>query len=165
MTFMDPEGFALANPLEIVEKMAASNDWSFERAGEEEITLLVRGKWTDYQISFTWMPELEALHLACAFEFKLQDRLAGEAAKLVASINENLWVGHFDLWQKDGLVMFRHALVLVGASATNRQCETILGMALDACERYYPAFQYVVWAGKSAQEALDAVNFETKGSA
>jgi hypothetical protein len=36
---------------------------------------------------------------------------------------------------------------------------------LDACERYYQAFQFVLWAGKSATEALDAVMFETSGQA
>ena len=35
--------------------------------------------------------------------------------------------------------------------------------ALDACERYFPAFQFVVWAGKPAREALDAAMFETQG--
>ena len=48
------------NPLEVVERMASTNDWSFERAGEDEITILVRGKWTDYQVSFTWMDDIEA---------------------------------------------------------------------------------------------------------
>src|SRR5918997_1515435 len=43
---------ARANPLEVVERMAATNDWSFERANDDEITLLVRGKWSDYQVSF-----------------------------------------------------------------------------------------------------------------
>jgi hypothetical protein len=155
-----------ANPLEVVERVASANDWSFERAGDDEITLLVRGKWADYQVSFTWMYDIEALHIACAFEFKLPERIRQEAQQLVAMINEQLWVGHFDLWQHDGLVMYRHALVLAGGvEASGRQCETLLGTALDACERYYPAFQFVVWAGKSAREALDAAMFETAGEA
>ena len=68
--------------------MASTNDWSFERAGEDEITLLVRGKWTDYQVSFTWMYDIEALHLACAFEFKVPERWCGETQQLIAMINE-----------------------------------------------------------------------------
>ena len=157
---------ARANPLEVVERMAATNDWSFERANDDEITLLVRGKWSDYQISFTWMFDIEALHLACAFEFKVPERCRSETQQLVAMINEQLWVGHFDLWMKDGLIMYRHALVLAGGiEATNRQCEAMLSTALDACERYFPAFQFVVWAGKSAREAVDAAMFETAGEA
>ena len=62
--------------------------------------------------------------------------------------------------------MFRHALVLAGGvEASNGQCEAMLGIGLDACERYYPAFQFVVWAGKPAREALDAAMFETAGEA
>jgi len=37
--------------------------------------------------------------------------------------------------------------------------------AIQACERYYPAFQFVVWAGKSAAEAMSAAMFDTEGEA
>jgi len=154
------------NPLEIVERLATTNDWSFERAGEDEITILVRGKWADYQVSFTWMDEIEALHLACAFELKINERCRGELQQLAALVNEQLWIGHFDVWMQDGLVMYRHALVLAGGvEASGRQCEALLSTALDACERHYPAFQFVVWAGKPAREALEAAMFETAGQA
>src|SRR5438105_338081 len=154
------------NPLEVVEHMATTNDWSFERAGEDEITILVRGKWTDYQVSYTWMYDIEALHIACAFELKATGRARTEVQQLAAIVNEQMWVGHFDYWNEDGLVMYRHALVLAGGiEASGRQCEVLLSTALDACERHYPAFQFVVWAGKTAREALDAAMFETAGEA
>ena len=154
------------NPLDVVERLAAVNDWSFERASEDEITILVTGKWTDYQVSFTWMHDIEALHLACAFDLKVPERRRAEVQALVSLINERLWVGHFDLWIKEGILMFRHALVLTGGvEASGKQCESLLGTALDACERYFTAFQFVVWAGKTAREALDAAMFDTSGEA
>ena len=154
------------NPLDVVEQVAGTNGWSFERTGEDEITILVTGKWTDYQVSYTWMFDIEALHLACAFELKVPERLHSEVQLLISLINEQMWVGHFDLWTQDGLVMYRHALVLAGGvEASGRQCETLLATALDACERYFPAFQFVVWAGKPARESLDAAMFETQGQA
>jgi hypothetical protein len=52
-----------------------------------------------------------------------------------------------------------------GVSASDRQCEAVLGSALDSCERYYPAFQFVIWAGKSARESMDSAMFETSGEA
>ena len=166
MALIDIREQTRANPLEVVEHMASTNDWSFERAGEDEITILVRGKWTDYQVSFTWMSDIEALHLACAFELKVPQARRNDSAELAAKINEQLWVGHFDLWFADGLVMFRHALLLTGGIvASGAQCESALGTALDACERYFQAFQFVVWAGKSETEALDATMFETSGEA
>jgi hypothetical protein len=37
--------------------------------------------------------------------------------------------------------------------------------AIHACERYYPALQFVIWAGKSAAEAMTAAMFDTEGEA
>ena len=154
------------NPLEVVERVASTNGWSFERAGEDEITILVAGKWSDYQVSYTWMFDIEALHLACAFELKVPERSRGEVQQLISLINEQMWVGHFDLWVQDGLVMYRHALVLAGGvEASGRQCEALLATALDACERHFQAFQFVVWAGKTPRQALDAMMFQTSGEA
>jgi hypothetical protein len=154
------------NPLDVVEHVAGTNNWSFERASDEEITLLVGGRWTDYQVSFTWMSAIEALHLACAFDFKVPKRRRAEVQQLISLINEQMWVGHFDLWLQDGMVMFRHALVLAGsAEASDKQCEALFAAAVEACERYFPAFQFVVWAGKRAREALDAAVFDTSGEA
>ena len=32
------------NPLAVVEDIAASNNWSFERSGEDEVTILLQGR-------------------------------------------------------------------------------------------------------------------------
>ena len=116
------------NPLDVVERLAAGHDWSFERASDDEITILVTGKWTDYQVSYTWMGDIEALHLACAFDLRVPERRRGEVQALISLINERLWVGHFDLWTNEGILMFRHALVLAGGTeASGKQCEAVLG--------------------------------------
>ena len=154
------------NPVDVVERVAALNEWSFERAGDDEITISVTGRWTGYQVAFTWMDDIEALHLACAFDLKVPERRRAEVLALISQVNEQMWVGHFDLWSQDGVVMFRHALVLAGGvEASGRQCEVLLDAAIDACERYYQAFQFVVWAGTGAREAMDAAVFETHGEA
>jgi hypothetical protein len=154
------------NPLDVIEHLAHGNDWPFERPGDDEIVFVVAGRWTNYQVSFTWMSEIEALHLACAFDMKVPEPRLSDVHRLIALINEQLWIGHFDIWSENGVVMFRHALILAGGvSASDRQCAAVLGSGLDACERYFAAFQFVVWAGKSAREAMDSVLFETSGEA
>ena len=155
-----------SHPIAVVEDVASDNNWSFERSGEDEITIVTRGEWTDYQLSFTWMGEIEALHLACAFDMKVPPVRRAEVQRLVAAVNEQLWIGHFDLWTHTGLIMHRQALVLPGGiTASSAQCENMLIGAIHACERYYQAFQFVVWAGKSAAEAMDAAMFDTAGEA
>ena len=155
----------VTNPIDLIEQLAASHDWACDRSGDDELTLIVAGSWTDYHVSLNWRDDLEALHLACAFDFKVPDNRLGEIYRLVAQINEQLWLGHFDVWTQDGLIMFRQGLMLNGTSATARQCEALLKAALEACERYYQAFQFVVWAGKESREALVSTMFQTEGQA
>jgi hypothetical protein len=166
MSIIEFETKVRANPVDLVERLAAINNWSFERSGDGEITLSMKGSWTDYHVSFQWMTELEALHLACAFDLKVPESRRGEVLKLLSIVNEQLWVGHFDLWSDEGMVMYRHALLLAGGTpASGRQCEAQLERAVEAVERYFPAFQFVIWAGKTAREAIDATMFETAGEA
>ena len=154
------------NPLAVVESMALRNDWSFERSVEDEIAIGVAGKLVNYQVSFTWMDAIRVLHFACAFEVKIPEPRLAEMQRLVARVNEQMWIGHFEIWSQDGTVMFRHSLLLDGGvSTSDRQCEAVLGRALEACEHYFPAFQFVIWAGKSARDAMDAVMFVTSGEA
>ena len=155
-----------SHPLEVIERIAAGNNWSFERASDDEITLLVSGKWSDYQVSYTWMCDIEALHLACAFDLRVPERRRSEVQKLISMINEQMWVGHFDLWSQSGMVMHRQSLLLPrNLTATNAQCEMMFETAVMACERYFPAFQFVVWSGKTATDAMSAAMFDTVGEA
>jgi hypothetical protein len=156
----------MEHPLDVVERLASLRDWIFDRAETDEMSVSVSGSWADYHIAFTWIEDVEALHVACAFDLKVPERRRQEVLQLLSYINEQLWVGHFDLWSSENVVMFRNALLLAGgAEPTQGQCETMLRVAVEACERYFPAFQFVIWAGKSAREALDSVLFETEGSA
>jgi len=155
----------VTNPIDLIERLAGAHDWACDRTNDDELTLVIAGTWTDYHVSLNWRDDLEALHLACAFDFRVPENRLSEMYKLVAQINEQLWLGHFDLWTTEGLVMFRHALLLNGSVATSAQCEAMLQAALEGCERYYQAFQFVVWAGKQSREALVSTMFETEGQA
>jgi hypothetical protein len=154
------------HPVDVVERLASLNEWAFDRADEDEISILVAGRWANYEVAFTWLPELESLHVSCSFDMKVPQRKRSDIVELVQMINEQLWLGHFDLWSRDDIVMFRHAHCLAGgAQASDVQCRSIVDAALTACENHYQAFQFVMWAGRSAKEALALSMFETKGNA
>lgn len=156
----------ISHPVDVIEHVALANDWSFERNGDDEISVSVAGSWTDYHVSFSWMEDFEALHLACAFDVRVPENRALEVLRLLSLINEQMLFGHFDLWETEGAIMFRQSLLLAGgAEPTSAQVEVLLSSALEACECYFQAFQFVVWSGTSAKDALSSVLFETRGNA
>ena len=154
------------HPVDVIETIAAVNDWSFERQDDNEISISVRGGWSDYHVSFSWMEDLESLHIASAFDLKVPEARQAEIGKLIAAINEQLWIGHFDRWRREDVVLFRNSHLLTGgAEISPQQCEALLRSATTACDQYYQAFQFVVWAGRTAKDALEQVLFETVGEA
>lgn len=166
MSLMEMEIERQSNPVDTIEFVAAHNDWSFERSGEDEIAMTVEGRWADYHVSFSWMEEFEALHIGCAFDIKVPDTRVNEVIRLLSCVNSQVLMGHFDLWRQEDVIIFRQSLLLSGgAEPTGRQVEMLLSNALDSCEAYYQAFQFVVWSGMDANRAMEAVLFETVGEA
>lgn len=157
---------ASSNPLDLVEKVAGSRDWMIERSNEDEINLVVTGSWCEFYLSLNWHPDMQGLHLACTFDLKVPAARREEVSRAISIINEQLFYGHFDIWRQDGTLLFRHALPLSGgAVVTDEQADGMLITAVHNCERYFPVFQFVIWAGKTAEQALQASMLETLGQA
>lgn len=166
MQLLETEFDRRTHPVDLVEHLAAAHDWRFERAAADEISIVVNGAWGEYHVSFTWMEDLESLHLACTFDLKVPEGRLAEVKQLTSKINEVLWIGHFDSWQKEGVVLYRHSHLLSGgADVSPVQAEALMKQAVDTCDQYYQAFQFVVWAGTSAEDALAQAMFETVGEA
>ena len=155
-----------ANPIDLFEQLASAHEWIYDRSNAHELAVEITGNWCDYRIIASWRDELCALHFACAFDMRIPDPKRAAVNQLLADINERLPVGHFDVWSQDGFPVFRHAVLMRGMhGASVEQLEDLLEIALTECERFYPAFQYVVWGGKSPAEAMDAALFTTVGEA
>jgi hypothetical protein len=154
------------HPVDVVERLAAVNEWTFDRADDDEISILVTGAWANYDVAFTWLPEIESLHVSCSFDLKAPARKRAAVGELTQLINEQLWLGHFDLWRQQDMVMFRHTLCLAGgANPSDAQCGAVVQAAINACETYFQAFQFVLWADRDPREAMAMAAFETRGAA
>ena len=159
-------GSLVTNPIDLIEQLAGAQGWSFERSGDDEMAIEITGRWTDYRLFFSWIDDLCAVHFACAFDLTVPRHRRNHFNELLARINGQLAVGHFDLWADRGLPVFRHAILLRGhGCASVEQIEDLVDIALIECERFYPAFNYVVWGGKTPKEAVDAAMIETIGEA
>lgn len=156
----------MPNPLDRVERLAEAYQWAFDRTNPSEVMMRIEGGWSEITVSLTWRDEFEILHVAASVDAKVPQGKRGELGRLVGLINERLLTGHFELWQTDGSLVFRNGLLLAGgAEANDAQCEGLIRFAVETCERYFPAVQFVVWGGRSAEEALASSLLETMGEA
>ena len=67
---------------------------------------------------------------------------------------------------EDGEVVFRHAMPLPsGERPTLAQAASMIDAAVEAADRFYPAFDFLLAGGKSPEEAIASCMFETVGQA
>lgn len=155
-----------ANPIDRIEEFAAARDWSCERQSAEELAIHISGAWCEYFMWFIWRDELGALYFTCGLDMRVPDERRTAVYPLLAKLNERMWLGHFELWSDEGLPSFRHTMLVnddagIETAAVGRLVDTAVG----ECDRFYPAFQFVIWGGKSAGEAIDAALLEPVGEA
>jgi hypothetical protein len=153
------------NPIDLLEELVSANEWRFDRTNDGEMVVEIGGNWCDYRMYFSWQEDLAAVYFSCLFDVRIPAQKRPQATDLVALINEKLWLGHFDLCSEDLVPMFRHTMLMRGGPASIEPLEDLVDIALNECERFFPAFQFVLWGGKTPREALDAAMLETVGEA
>jgi hypothetical protein len=154
------------NPLDVVEEVVSAFDWSFERPSVEEMLAEVAGRWGTYRLFFYWQEDVAAMQFSCQFDMTVPDDRAAEIVTLLSMVNERMWLGHFDVDADDSTPMFRHTLLLRGTQgATIEQIEDLVDVAVTECERFFPAFQFVMRDGKTAEDAVSAAILDIAGEA
>lgn len=157
----------LFNPLENIEQVLGANGWPYERMSDEEISATVKGKWCEYFLRFYWQEEGQILQLACILDLSIPEDRKSQVYEALASLNERMWVGHFEIWDEDNVVMFRHATLAeqTESGVSPSVCSSLMEIALSECERFYPVFQFVAWTDRSPADAIEAAMLNTVGEA
>ncbi len=164
-SFLEP-----SHPIDAFAEIIEAHEWPYERDEEGEIAMSIGGGWSVYSMVFRWTQNDEVLQLMCGFEASMiADRLPqkdGSMQGLVALINQHLPVGHFEFTPEDNWIVYRNGLLLKGAAPlTQFQCEDHFEIMISACDRFYPAFQFVLTADMTPEDALKGALMETEGQA
>jgi hypothetical protein len=156
------------NPVDLAEELAGVNDWQLERQSDDELTLFIGGQYTDFQFRLMWREDYKTLQFACLFDLKVPKGRALEIYKTIGLLNERLWIGHFEYWEDEGILSFRHASLANDPMLGHFGEEHLAAMvetAISECERFYPVLQFVMWGGQSPEDAIEAAMLDCAGSA
>jgi hypothetical protein len=153
-------------PVEMLASLFEARGWPFEYLGEDEISAEIKGSWTTYQFQAIWRTEDHVLQLLCLPDVRVPDPKRAQIYEALALINEQLWLGHFDVWSNGGVLLFRHGLMLGDDGLLSPgQAQSIVEAALEECDRFYPVFQFILWGDKTPAEALAAALVDAAGEA
>ncbi|MFN3614758.1 MAG: YbjN domain-containing protein, partial [Rubrimonas sp.] len=89
-----------------------------------------------------------------------------EVAVTTDLANDELSTGWFTLWRAQDVMVYRYGLTLAGgAVATGGQIDAMLRDAVQACERFYPAFQLAAFDDVAPEDAVAVAIGESFGRA
>ena len=163
---MDFDRVISLNPIDVVEDIIYSKNWTFSRAADDELVAELSSQWCQYRLYFSWSEKIKAINFTITFDIKFPLSTSKSIYELLALINEKLWIGHFDITSKNGIPAFRHTvLVPPGNEILYNLLEDLVDIAVYECEKYYPAFQLILFEDSAPQEALDLCVIETLGNA
>jgi hypothetical protein len=154
------------HPIDIVEHIAAHHDWDFDRIADDQIAMAVEGQWRTYSITLAWSSFDETLRMICTFDMDPPEDKRPALYETLNAVNDQCWAGAFTYWAEANLMVYRYGLVLAGGNvASAEQIDTMISCAVMSAERYYPAFQLVVWGDRSPKDALQVAIAEAYGRA
>ena len=156
-------------PLDMLESYFSAHGWSYDRQGEE-ISATVKGSWTEYELRALWREEDAVLQFLAFPDVKVAEHSRPAIYEAIGLANEQLWLGHFELWSSSGILLYRHAAVIGQddgdePTLTLDAAQLLIETAIEECERFYPVFQFVLWGGKTPRDAIAAALIETQGEA
>jgi hypothetical protein len=161
----DDKVLLASDPLDVVEHVLAAENLPFDRTEDGDLAFSLAGDWKDYELWFAWRPEGDCLQLCLSMDLAASAEHRAPACELVGAINPRVWLGHFELWE-DGEIVFRHAMALMtGEQPSLAQAAAMIDVAVEAADRFFPAFDFLVRGAKSPDEAVAACMFETVGEA
>src|SRR6187551_3718734 len=155
-----------AAPVEMLAQLFEAHGWPCEYVNDDEISGEIQGSWAPYQVRGIWRAEDNVLQLLCMPDVRAPRTKRAAIHELIALANEQVWLGHFEIWSKGGVLLYRHGLMLGEDGLLSlSQAQAMVEVAVAECDRFYPAFQFVLWGDKSPSEALDSAMVDAAGEA
>ena len=153
----------ISNPLDSLEDIIISNDWTFDRMDEDQLTVHVAGKYGHYKMLFKWQDQYHALQFCCMPDLAISPNKLDDAAHTINRINSNLWLGHFDIpmhttgENNEHVPCFRHTSLFHGMNYSSgaSHMESLIDIALSECERYYATFNIL---SKHTQQSIQELS-------
>ncbi len=155
-----------AAPVEMLAALFDARGWLCDIVSDDEMTGEVQGSWAKYQLRAIWRSEDNVLQFLCLPDIRVTDEKRQRAYELLSLVNEQMWLGHFDIWSNGDVLLYRHGAMLGDHGTLSlTQAQALVETAIDECDRFYPAFQFVLWGDKSPRAALDSALVDAAGEA
>lgn len=157
----------VSNPLDSVEEIMTGQDWSVRRPTPDELMVHVEGRLGTYALTFIWQEEYSAMQFFCELDLFIPEERMEIAGQTLRTINEALWLGHFDIPESRQTPCFRHTTLFRGLTQTSGadHIRDLVEIAVAECDRYHGAFNMLANALSIDGGLMDLALSDSAGEA
>ncbi len=153
------------NPLDNVEDILHAHNWSFDRQSVDELNLEVTGKIGKYRLFFIWQEDMNALQFYAQMDLQITPSNLNDAREAILKINEDMWMGHFDIPKVSGKPNYRYTCLLRDCTQDYAAAilEDMVDVSMAQCERHFPLFSLLASANDLSQQHMSLAMMDIAG--
>lgn len=154
------------HPLDFLEEVSKKNDWCWQRAQDDKITLSVNGQYTDYKMVFIWDDESETLQCSCFLDLDFSNVSYDAIARALMDLNARLWFGHF-IYNEEGLLYYHHTMLLrdVTGNAACEHIQDLVCIAKTETDKYFTLLSLIAQEKANDRDQLTLALLDCEGAA
>ena len=104
----------LIDPIDQIEDIIFAYGLESQRLDKNQLIINLRGIWSNYELSFSFMEELSLIQLNNDLSMKVPESLVLGLQSMISLINEKLNLGYFGYSTDKKCIYFRYNLFLKG---------------------------------------------------
>lgn len=131
------------NSIDITESVATKLDLAYQRVDDNEISIVLMGEKTDYELTVILQADYEIIYFSCDLDIvALADKYA-LITEAIVKVNERIWVGHFDLITNNNRIVYSLTIPFISSFLVDESIiELIMKLISDECDKFFSLFSY-----------------------
>ena len=154
------------NPIDFIEEYVVCDEKDKLRDSRDQITILTRGLWNSYNISFKWNNQKRIIEVNSYFETHKKHKVKNSIYSLISSVNQKVAVGFFNFCPKLNTIFYSYNISIKGQSFLSlEQVQDFIDIVTRECDRFFPVFFVYLYKKQNPKNAIEIALVDTHGEA
>jgi len=154
------------NPIDFIEEYVVCDEKHKLRDSRDEITILTKGLWNSYNISFKWNNQKRIIEVNSYFETYKKDKVKNSIYSLISSVNQKVTVGFFNFCPKLNTIFYSYNISIKGQNFLSlEQVHDFIDIVTSECDRFFPVFFIYLYKKQNPKNAIEIALVDTRGEA
>ena len=154
------------NSIDITESVATKLDLAYQRVDDNEISIVLMGEKTDYELTVILKADYEIIYFSCDLDIVAPADKYALITEAIVKVNERIWVGHFDLITNNNRIVYSLTIPFISSFLVDESImESIMELISDECDKFSHYFLMILETSDFSDFAISTLFLDSAGEA